>query len=61
MGLMIQRWALTGNDSHNNVISQAILHQVGDNNDFTPSNQSVDLVMLTRERLLSITDVSAVG
>ena len=44
MGLLIQRWALTGNDSYNDLITQAILHQVGDNKDFTPANQTADLV-----------------
>ena len=44
MGLLIQRWALTGNDSYNDIITQAMMHQVGDNADFTPQNQTVDLV-----------------
>ena len=53
MGLMIQRYALTGNDSYNDIITQAMLHQVGDNNDFTPSNQSVDLVVVPGGRQLA--------
>lgn len=44
MGLMIQRWSATGNDSYNDIITEAMLHQVGDNLDFTPNNQTQDLV-----------------
>ena len=43
MGLLIQRWSITGNDTLNDLITQAMLWQVGDNKDFTPKNQSVDL------------------
>ena len=43
MGLLIQRWSITGNDSLNEMISQAIQWQVGDAKDFTPNNQSKDL------------------
>jgi mannan endo-1,6-alpha-mannosidase len=46
MGLMIQRWSITGNDSYNKIITQAIQHQVGGSADFAPANQSFDLVCL---------------
>ena len=55
MGLLIQRWALTGNDSYNDIIMQAMLHQVGDNKDFTPQNQTVDLVILVPKLANSLT------
>lgn len=39
-GTMIDYWFLTGDSSYNDVTMQALLHQVGDNRDFQPRNQS---------------------
>lgn len=39
-GTLIDYWALTGDSTYNNVTSQAMLHQVGDNADFMPTNQT---------------------
>ena len=42
-GLLIEYWYLTGDASYNDIVTQAILFQVG-NNDFMPTNQTKDLV-----------------
>ncbi|KAH8664162.1 cell wall glycosyl hydrolase [Xylariales sp. PMI_506] len=39
-GTMIDYWAYTGDETYNNVTMQALLHQVGDDNDFMPANQT---------------------
>ncbi|KAK0720039.1 cell wall glycosyl hydrolase [Lasiosphaeris hirsuta] len=39
-GTMIDYWALTGDDSYNSVITQAMLHQASDTADFMPPNQT---------------------
>ncbi|SPQ21167.1 62d736f5-4126-47c7-b97f-c67911be9199 [Thermothielavioides terrestris] len=39
-GTLIDYWALTGDDSYNNITTQAILHQATENGDFMPANQT---------------------
>jgi len=39
-GTLIDYWYLTGDTTYNEVITQAMLHQVGDNWDFMPTNQT---------------------
>ena len=42
-GLLIEYWYLTGDASYNDIVTDAILFQVGAN-DFMPTNQTKDLV-----------------
>ena len=46
-GLLIEYWYLTGDATYNDVVTQALLFQVG-NDDFMPTNQTKDLVSLKR-------------
>ncbi|ORY71896.1 glycoside hydrolase family 76 protein [Pseudomassariella vexata] len=39
-GTMIDYWFLTGDTTYNDVTSQALLHQAGDDRDFMPTNQT---------------------
>lgn len=39
-GTLIDYWSLTGDTTYNKVITQAMLHQVGDDRDFMPKNQT---------------------
>lgn len=39
-GTMVDYWFLTGDDSYNAATTQALLHQVGDDEDFMPINQT---------------------
>lgn len=39
---MVEYWAYTGDDSYVNVTFQALQHQVGDNDDYMPSNQTMN-------------------
>ncbi|KAE9380625.1 glycoside hydrolase family 76 protein [Stipitochalara longipes BDJ] len=39
---MIDYWSRTGDETYNDVITQALLFQVGDNQDFMPVNQTKD-------------------
>jgi mannan endo-1,6-alpha-mannosidase len=39
-GTLVDYWALTSDTTYNDVTSQAMLHQVGDNADFMPTNQT---------------------
>ena len=43
MGQLIHHWKITGNDSLNPLISEALLHQVGENKDYRPKNWSIQL------------------
>lgn len=43
MGTYIDYWHLTGDPSYNDVITQGMLFQVGDNNDYQPRNQTIGL------------------
>jgi mannan endo-1,6-alpha-mannosidase len=42
-GALIDYWAFTGDDSYNNITKQGMLHQVGDDDDFMPANQTKSL------------------
>ena len=42
-GSLLDYWYYTGDESYNDVIYQAILHQVGDRRDFMPQNQSTGM------------------
>ncbi|KAF3018793.1 hypothetical protein G7054_g11031 [Neopestalotiopsis clavispora] len=42
-GGLIDYWAFTGDDSYNNITFQALQHQVGDDADFMPENQTRSL------------------
>ncbi|EPE05037.1 glycoside hydrolase family 76 protein [Ophiostoma piceae UAMH 11346] len=39
-GTMVDYWFITGDTTYNDITSQALLHQVGDNNDYMPANQT---------------------
>ncbi|GJN77037.1 hydrolase 76 protein [Purpureocillium lilacinum] len=41
MGALIDYWYYTKDDSYNNLITQALLFQVGDTNDYMPRNQTL--------------------
>ncbi|KAF4828598.1 Mannan endo-1,6-alpha-mannosidase DCW1 [Colletotrichum siamense] len=40
-GTLVDYWWLTGDDSYNTITTQALLHQVGDDNDYMPQNQTL--------------------
>ncbi|PGG96035.1 hypothetical protein AJ80_09880 [Polytolypa hystricis UAMH7299] len=40
---LIDYWYYTGDDTHNDIVREALLHQVGDDNNFMPANQSKSL------------------
>jgi len=42
-GTLIDYWKLTGDDSYNDVIMQAMLHQTGPNRDYMPPNVTASL------------------
>lgn len=42
-GALVDYWAFTGDDSYNNITFQALQHQVGDDADFMPENQTRSL------------------
>ncbi|OAQ98388.1 hypothetical protein LLEC1_05269 [Akanthomyces lecanii] len=43
MGAYIDYWHLTGDPSYNSVVTQGLLFQAGDNNDYQPRNQTIGL------------------
>lgn len=43
-GEMIEYWYYTGDTTYNTEVKQAMLHQVGENNDYMPANQTKSLV-----------------
>ena len=43
-GQLIHHWYLTGNDEYNDSIKKALLFQIGEQDNYMPSNQSKDLV-----------------
>ena len=47
-GQMIEYWYYTGDTTYNDVVSQGLLFQVGQNNDYMPQNQTKDEVRFTR-------------
>ncbi|CAG7932128.1 unnamed protein product [Penicillium olsonii] len=42
-GAMVEYWYYTGDDHWNNITTQALLHQVGDDNNYMPQNQTLSL------------------
>jgi mannan endo-1,6-alpha-mannosidase len=42
-GTLVDYWYITGDTSYNNVVEQALLFQVGPNEDYMPPNQSKSL------------------
>ena len=52
-GLLIEYWYLTGDATYNDVVTQALLFQVGDN-DYMPTNQTKDLASLARTILSQV-------
>ncbi|KAL5347942.1 hypothetical protein ACLOAV_007354 [Pseudogymnoascus australis] len=42
-GSLLDYWYYTGDDSYNPTIKQALLHQVGDDNNYLPQNQSMGM------------------
>ncbi|KAJ4191877.1 hypothetical protein NW767_010784 [Fusarium falciforme] len=42
MSTYIDYWQLTGDETYNDLVMQGILHQVGQNEDFIPANQSLN-------------------
>ncbi|RSL88886.1 hypothetical protein CEP51_001485 [Fusarium floridanum] len=43
MSTYIDYWQLTGDETYNDLVMQGILHQVGQNDDFIPANQSLNV------------------
>jgi mannan endo-1,6-alpha-mannosidase len=43
-GEMVEYWYYTGDTTYNAEVKQAMLHQVGENNDYMPANQTKSLV-----------------
>ncbi len=41
---LIDYWHYTGDNSYNDIVTQALLHQRGDGNDYMPANQSKSIV-----------------
>jgi mannan endo-1,6-alpha-mannosidase len=50
---MIDYWYLTGDSTYNNIVHQALLSQVGPNNDFMPTNQTKAEVFVMESTTLS--------
>ncbi|KAJ5787600.1 Six-hairpin glycosidase [Penicillium paradoxum] len=42
-GAMVEYWYYTGDDKWNKITTQALLHQVGDDNNYMPRNQTLSL------------------
>ncbi|RSL54072.1 hypothetical protein CEP54_010070 [Fusarium duplospermum] len=42
MSTYIDYWQLTGDETYNDLVMQGIVHQVGQNDDFIPANQSIN-------------------
>ncbi|KAF8247359.1 mannan endo-1,6-alpha-mannosidase [Wilcoxina mikolae CBS 423.85] len=43
MGAWIEYWAATGDTQYNGIVTEALLHQVGPDNDYQPPNQTLSL------------------
>ena len=43
LGTLIDYWYYTGDDSYNDVIKQAMIHQAGEDRDFLPLNQTAQM------------------
>lgn len=39
-GELIEYWYLTGDDQYNDIVTQGLLHQVGEDRDYMPKNQT---------------------
>ena len=46
-GILIEYWYLTGDDTYNDLVTQAMLFQVGPYNDYMPPNQTNALVIIS--------------
>ncbi|KEY73395.1 hypothetical protein S7711_01506 [Stachybotrys chartarum IBT 7711] len=42
-GTIVDYWALTGDDSYNNITLQALVHQAGEDRDYNPANQTLSM------------------
>lgn len=51
-GEMVEYWYYTGDTTYNAEVKQALLHQVGDNNDYMPANQTKSLVRGIRKYMV---------
>jgi len=49
-GEMIEYWYYTGDTTYNDEVKAALLHQVGDDKDYMPRNQSKSLVCILKEQ-----------
>jgi mannan endo-1,6-alpha-mannosidase len=49
-GEMIEYWYYTGDTTYNDEVKQALLHQVGDDKDYMPRNQSKSLVCIPKKQ-----------
>lgn len=47
-GQMVEYWFYTGDDTYNKITSEALLAQVGANNDYMPVNQTKTEVRMDR-------------
>ena len=43
-GEMVEYWYYTGDTTYNTVVMQALLHQIGEDSDYMPANQTKTLV-----------------
>ena len=43
-GQLINYWKLTGDDQYNDIVSQALLFQIGEKDNYMPKNQTQSLV-----------------
>lgn len=43
-GEMVEYWYYTGDSTYNDEVKQALLHQIGADDDYMPANQSKSLV-----------------
>lgn len=50
-GQMVEYWFYTGDDTYNNITSEALLAQVGTNNDYMPINQTKTEVRMDRHAI----------
>ena len=60
-GQLIHYWNLTGDSTYNEVVKQALLFQIGDDDNYMPQNQSKDLVRKSIPHFCSVVTKSWVG
>lgn len=53
-GQLIEYWYLTGDDQYNDIVTQGLLHQVGEHNDYMPENQTKTEVRRSSQRLIEV-------